>query len=157
MHDTRWLPVVLVAACGPPDEVPRTVDPSVRSAVTGSLDPALPFGNELTIAMTGAVSEQVRRAIEAGIRKIQPEVAACMEGIFGTAPLEATIDVRGKVTAKVTTGLLRDTPIAACIERAWGKLAIGAVKGAPIEIRYPVRNMPSAEQMREAAGLLRQR
>jgi hypothetical protein len=57
--------------------------------------------------------------------------------------------------AKVTQGLLSDTPIAACIESAFAKIQLGAVQGAPIRISYPVRNMPSDQQMREAAEIIK--
>jgi hypothetical protein len=50
--------------------------------------------------------------------------------------------------------LLDGTPIAECVEKAFGKMQIGAMKRTSIRISYPVRNVPSAEQLRDTARVL---
>jgi hypothetical protein len=153
----RWL-LVLLVACGPArDDVPVTRDPNFRASHTGSLDPTFPFGNELTLSLGDDVTEPLRKSVETAMRGALGEAAKCMEGIYGTAPLEVELDASGKVTkAKITKGLIQDTPIAACIEKAFSTMQIGAVtKGAPVRISYPVRNMPSADQIRDAAEMLK--
>lgn len=148
--------VLLLVACGSPDDKPATRDPNFRAAVTGSLDPKLPFGNELTISAATDVTDPLRRSIETAMLVAIADAAKCMEGIYGTAPFEVELDASGKVVkAKVSSGLLEGTPIATCIEAAFGKMQIGKVSGAPIQISYPVRNLPSAQQLQDAAQLLK--
>jgi hypothetical protein len=145
-----------ILACGEPREQPVTRDPDFHSSLRGSLDPKFPYGSELSISNRTQVTETLRRTIESAMRDALARAMTCMDGVYGSAPMELEIDATGKVTkAKVTQGLLSDTPIAACIEAAFGKMQIGAVQGAPIQIFYPVRNMPSDQQMREAAELLK--
>ncbi len=131
-------------------------DPSFRASHTGSLDSKFPFGNELSISAGDDITEALRRSVETAMRPALTEAMTCMQGIYGTAPVEVELDASGKVTkAKIARGLLEGTPIAECIEKAFGKMQIGAVQGAPIRISYPVRNMPSTEQVRDTAELLK--
>ncbi len=150
------LALVLLVACGSRDDRPVTRDPNFRASVSGSLDPKFPFGNELSISAGDDVTDPLRRSVETAMTGALKEAATCMEGIYGTAPIEVELDATGKVTkAKITSELLRDTPIATCIEKALAKMQIGAVKGAPIRISYPVRNMPSEQQIRDAAEIFK--
>jgi hypothetical protein len=148
--------VLLLVSCGSRDDGPHTWQPGEPAYVTGTLDPKIPFGNELSIQANHEITDDLRRALETGMRSALVDAAACMQGIYGTAPFEMVFDATGKVTkSKVTSGLLQDTPIAACIETAFAKLQLGPVKGSPLVVHYPVRNMPNAEQLRGAAEIIK--
>ncbi|MBA2542754.1 MAG: hypothetical protein H0V17_24125 [Deltaproteobacteria bacterium] len=145
---------VFAISCG--DEQSATRSPDFRASHTGSLDPKLPSGSELTISLGTDITEALRRTVETELRAALAKAATCMEGIYGTSPLELEIDAAGKVTkAKAMLGPLSDSPITACIETAFTAMKIGAVQGAPLRISYPVRNMPSDQQVREASDLIK--
>lgn len=138
--------LMLLCSCGQPEEVRRA--PDFRATYQGSLDATLPFGNELTITAGTDITEPLQRAVERELERVLPDALACMEGIYGTAWTETTFDASGAVTT-TNTALLGD-----CIDPVLRTMSLGPVEGAPVVVRYPVRNMPSAQQLEEAARLL---
>lgn len=144
---------MLLAACGHDDPKAVARDPNFRASFTGSVDPKLPDGHELSISAGVDITDDLRRSVESALTTAMKTARPCMDGIYGTVFAEATFDATGKVTrAHVASPLLEGSPIAKCIETELGKMQIGRVDGAPIELRYPVRNMPSAEQMKDVAS-----
>ena len=152
MTSARWFAVLVLAACeGRPDAPP----PGPPTAVAGSLDPKLPYGGELTISAGAGITDDVRHRIETALTAALEPALACMDGIYGTVFAELTLDASGEpARAHVASPLLEGTPIAACIERELAKMQVGKLDGAPVEVRYPVRNMPSQQQMQQAADVI---
>jgi hypothetical protein len=154
----RSLSIALAAAAGcrgSTDDRPVVRDPDFRASYSGSLDRELPHGADLRISASVELADERRQALEAALRRALAGALPCMEGVFGTAPTQIELDATGNVVkAEVTSELLSGTPIADCIEAALRTMQVGPVEGAPITISYPVRNLPSSEQMKEAAELL---
>jgi hypothetical protein len=149
--------LVGLAACGggpEPEQAPREAPRSV----SGSLDPELPYGSELSISASAPVTDALRGRIEAQLRTALAQAMPCMDGIYGTAWVDVELDAKGGVTTAALRreGLLAGTPIATCIETALKTMKIGAVDGAPVHLGYPVRNMPSAAQIKEAGEIVKQ-
>jgi len=123
----------------------------------GSLDPNLPDGRDLTISAGVSITDGLVKRVETELGVAARSARTCMEGIYGTAWTDIELDRTGKVTRAAVRkeGLLAGTPIGACIEDALKTMQIGVVEGAPIRIGYPVRNTPSAKQIKEAAEILK--
>lgn len=161
MRPAPGIVLVLLLACGCRDRdsttEPGPRDPNFRASVSGSLDPTLPDGRELTITARAELADPLRRSIEAALGTAMKTARPCMEGIYGTVFAEIELDGTGNVTKSVVKSpLLEGSPIAKCIEAELAKMKLGKLEGAPIEIRYPIRNMPSSEQMKEAAEIVKQ-
>lgn len=151
-----WLALAIACGDSKPDE-PARRHPDFRASYSGAVDSKLPDGRELIVSAGVELADDRRRAIESALGAALAKAMPCMEGIIGTAPTEIELDGAGNVVkARVTRELLGGTPIAECIETALRSMRIGAIAGTPIRISYPVRNMPSAEQMREAAEIVKQ-
>jgi hypothetical protein len=150
---TRFLLVFLIG-CGDRTDV-AVVAPTAPLTVGGALDSKLPDGNELSISSAAGVREPLRRSVEAALAKAMAKARPCMEGIYGSVFAEIELGLTGAVTrARIQSPLLEDTPIAKCMESELQTMTIGKVEAA-VSVRYPVRNMPSAEQIREAAGIVK--
>jgi len=151
---------VLASACGrqqdgQQDNPARSTGYGLSHA--GSLDPNLPDGRDLTISAAVSITDGLLKRVEVELGVAARKARACMEGIYGTAWTDLELDRTGQVTRAAVRkeGLLAGTPIGACIEDALKTMQIGVVEGAPIRIGYPVRNTPSAEQIKEAAEIVK--
>jgi hypothetical protein len=146
--------VALVACGGGRDEPP----PSPRAGpigVGGALDPSIPNGNELYVHSDGGVTEPLRRAVETALVHALKTARPCMEGIYGTVFAEIDFDAAGRPTrAHIRSPLLEGSPIAKCMEKELATMSIGKADG-PVRVTYPVRNVPSAEQVKEAADIVK--
>jgi hypothetical protein len=154
--DVRLLSLVFLIGCDRPDDPTAAAAPMAPTSVGGALDPTLPDGNELSISSQAGVREPLRRAVETALVKAMAKARPCMDGIYGSVFAEVELGRTGTVTrAHIASPLLEDSPIAKCMEAELATMTVGKVE-APVSVRYPVRNMPSDEQLREAAGIVKQ-
>jgi hypothetical protein len=149
MQISALLLAVLLVACGRSGEdKPAPRDPSFRASHTGSLDPKLPDGSELTISAAVDITDGLRAAVETALAPVMIRARSCKDTIAGTVFAEIELDAKGVVTRATvrSSPLLEGTPIAKCIETELAKMNIGPVQGAPIRINVPVTNNPLPEQ-----------
>ncbi|HEU0032118.1 MAG TPA: hypothetical protein VFQ53_15900 [Kofleriaceae bacterium] len=152
----RWILLVTIASCARTEEAPPSAEraPEFRASYGGSLT-KLADGGELVITARDELRDPTRQALEIELDRAMARARPCMEGIYGTVFAHLELDANGRVTkSHVESPLLEGTPIARCIEDALRTMTAGKLAGAPIEIRYPVRNMPSAQQVQEAAAMI---
>jgi hypothetical protein len=122
--------------------------------------PVIEYENEIVFTPTPASPAQrpTRHDVAFSIGAVLKEAKACMEGIGATAFVSWQVNPDGSASDvrydPPPNGLDVGVVIGPCLLEVVKKTRVAPYDGQPVRVRYPFRNLPTAEQMRDVAKML---